>query len=71
VLSACTPLFSAAKRLLVFARLVRTVPRGAARQLPGGAIAHPIEAPAHAPPPPAPLPPVLKPLDRQILAPLS
>jgi sortase A len=34
VLSACTPLFSAAKRLLVFARLTRTVPAGAAR-LPG------------------------------------
>lgn len=36
VLSACTPLFSAAKRLLVFARLTRTVPAGAARELPGG-----------------------------------
>lgn len=44
VLSACTPLFSAAKRLLVFARLTRTVPEGAARKLPGGAVAHPIEA---------------------------
>lgn len=31
VLSACTPLFSAEKRLLVFARLTRTLPRGAAR----------------------------------------
>jgi len=31
VLSACTPLFSAAKRLLVFARLTRAVPVGAAR----------------------------------------
>ena len=31
VLSACTPLFSAAKRLLVYARLVRMTPRGAAR----------------------------------------
>ena len=31
VLSACTPLFSAAKRLLVFARLTRTVPVGAGR----------------------------------------
>ena len=29
VLSACTPLFSAAKRLLVFARLTRAVPLGA------------------------------------------
>jgi sortase A len=45
VLSACTPLFSAAKRLLVFARLTRTVPVGAARRLPGGAVAQPIEAP--------------------------
>jgi sortase A len=31
VLSACTPLFSAAQRLLVFARLTNTVPIGAAR----------------------------------------
>jgi sortase A len=31
VLSACTPLFSAAKRLLVFARLTRAVPVGTAR----------------------------------------
>jgi sortase A len=31
VLSACTPLFSAAKRLLVYARLTRTVPIGTAR----------------------------------------
>jgi sortase A len=31
VLSACTPLFSAAKRLLVFARLTGTVPVGAGR----------------------------------------
>ncbi|HEX3910842.1 MAG TPA: class E sortase [Solirubrobacteraceae bacterium] len=31
VLSACTPLFSAAKRLLIYARLVRTVPMGAGR----------------------------------------
>jgi sortase A len=30
VLSACTPLFSAAERLLVYARLTRTVPVGAA-----------------------------------------
>jgi sortase A len=37
VLSACTPLFSAAKRLLVLARLIRTVPAGAARHLDGGA----------------------------------
>jgi sortase A len=31
VLSACTPLFSASKRLLVYARLTRTVPVGAGR----------------------------------------
>jgi sortase A len=50
VLSACTPLFSAAKRILVFAHLVRTVPAGAARRLPGGARLRPIEtAPARAP----------------------
>jgi sortase A len=33
VLSACTPLFTAEKRLLVFARLTRTVPAGAARRI--------------------------------------
>jgi sortase A len=44
VLSACTPVFTAEKRLLVFARLTRTVPVGAARLLPGGAVARPIEA---------------------------
>lgn len=65
VLSACTPLFSAAKRLLVYARLVRTVPRGAARKLPGGALPHPIEAePARR----APLPPVFIPLDPNVLS---
>ncbi len=50
VLSACTPLFSAAKRLLVFARLTRTVPIGAARLVPGGGAVRPIEtllAPEH------------------------
>ncbi len=44
VLSACTPLFSAAKRLLVYARLTRTVPVGAARSLPDGAQPRAIEA---------------------------
>jgi len=34
VLSACTPLFSAAKRLLVYARLTSTVPAGAAAAAP-------------------------------------
>ncbi|MGP8242686.1 MAG: sortase [Solirubrobacteraceae bacterium] len=45
VLSACTPLFSAAQRLLVYARLTRIVPEGAARRLPGGAPARPIVVP--------------------------
>jgi sortase A len=44
VLSACTPLFSAAKRLLVYARLTRTVPVGAARRVPGGGAVRPIIA---------------------------
>lgn len=43
VLSACTPVFSAAKRLLVYARLTRTVPEGAARLLPGDAVPQPID----------------------------
>jgi Sortase domain len=66
VLSACTPLFSAEKRLLVYGRLLRTVPRGAARILPGGATPRPIEAsPGSAP---RPLPPVFVPFDRDVLA---
>jgi sortase A len=48
VLSACTPLFSAAKRILVFAHLTRTVPVGAARRLPHGVKALPIETPGRA-----------------------
>lgn len=51
VLSACTPLFSAAKRLLVFAHLTRTVPVGAARRVPGGGAVRPIEAPSTHPGP--------------------
>ena len=47
VLSACTPLFSAAKRLLVFGRLTRAEPRGAARLLTGGTVAQTIEYPLH------------------------
>jgi sortase A len=77
VLSACTPLFSAAKRLLVFAHLVRTVPRGAARILPGGQIARPIEASTGGQrrgggpvPGEGHLPPVLEPLDPRLLSPL-
>ena len=73
VLSACTPLFSAAKRILVYGRLTRIVPVGAARQLPGGALAQPISsppAPAAAPPEPS-LPTVLEPLQPHLLAPLN
>jgi len=61
VLSACTPLFSAAKRLLVYAKLTRISPVGAARFLPGGAIAH-AYAPATATPSRA-LPAMLESLD--------
>ncbi len=54
VLSACTPLFSAEKRILVYARLSETVPMGAARisgltsgarTPPGGALGRPLGAP--------------------------
>jgi sortase A len=56
VLSACTPLYSAAKRLLVYARLTRTVPVGAGRlpaaQRPAGAqealVGDQVEQPASA-----------------------
>jgi sortase A len=54
VLSACTPLFSAAKRLLVFARLAASVPVGAARTT----------TPAR-----GPLPPVLETLNPNRLSP--
>ena len=70
VLSACTPLFSAAKRLLVYARLTRTVPVGAARLLTGGVIAQPIETPLHRPAAKV-LPPVLESLNPQRVAPVS
>jgi sortase A len=71
VLSACTPLFSAAKRLLVFARLERTVPRGAARTLPGGALPQPIEAhpSQHGAGARRPLPAVLESLDPHVFSP--
>ncbi len=69
VLSACTPLFSAEKRLLVYARLTRTVPVGAARLLPGGAIPRPIEAPAQHASAPA-LPAMLVSLDPNSVSPL-
>jgi sortase A len=71
VLSACTPLFSAAKRLLVFARLTRTVPAGAARTLPGGGAPQPIETPrVHARVQRRPLPAVFESLDPHVIAPL-
>jgi sortase A len=76
VLSACTPLFSAEKRLLVFARLTRTVPVGAARVLPGRPAIQPIEAARTPVPSPggagsqAGLPTVLKP-SQQLLPPAS
>jgi sortase A len=70
VLSACTPLFSAEKRLLVFARLTRTVPIGAARVLPGRPVIQPIEAsrtpPAGGTQSSKQLPAVLKPTQLQI-----
>jgi sortase A len=66
VLSACTPLFSAEKRLLVFARLTRTVPEGAARRLPGRPAVQPIEAQRIARRPREQLPAVLTPTQPQI-----
>jgi sortase A len=71
VLSACTPLFSAAKRLLVYARLTRTVPEGAARVLPGGGLPRAIETAPRAPRTAGrALPAVLKPIDSHIGSPL-
>jgi sortase A len=58
VLSACTPLFSAAKRLLVFGRLTRAEPLGAGRYLTGGQVAQPLLYPLH-PKARRQLPPVL------------
>jgi sortase A len=72
VLSACTPLFSAEKRLLVYARLTRTVPVGPARVLPGRPAIQPIEASRAIAPHPSGtgLPTVLKPA-QQLLPPAS
>jgi sortase A len=74
VLSACTPLFSAAQRLLVYASLTRTVPVGAGRELPGHPAIQPIEArSAHRTarrPPLGLLPTVLESLHPHDLAPL-
>jgi sortase A len=76
VLSACTPLFSAAKRLLVYARLAQTVPLGAARVLPDEALPRPIPAPtaahgAGAAPARSASKAVLEPLQGKLLPPLS
>jgi sortase A len=75
VLSACTPLYTADKRILVYGRLTQIVPVGAARRLPGGALAQPIRAPASPAPASASarrsLPAVLEPLQRHLLAPLN
>ena len=64
ILSACTPLFSASHRLLVFARLQSTTPLGAAIVRSAGARGEQVfgEEPTH-------LPPVLKARQR-LLAPL-
>ena len=70
VLSACTPLFSAEKRLLVYARLVRVDPRGAALRLPDGAISRPIVVNARRGAPPRRLEPVLESLDPRDVAPV-
>jgi hypothetical protein len=81
VLSACTPLFSAAKRLLVIARLTRTVPIGdarapAARRAPGGVDAESltgreVEAPSPAAIAPGPsLPAVLESAQLHLVSPL-
>jgi sortase A len=71
VLSACTPLFSAEKRLLVYARLTKTVPVGAARVLPGNPVIQPILSTRIARPrssEPPRLPTVLRPTQPQIPA---
>ncbi len=70
VLSACTPLFSAEKRLLVYARLTRTVPEGAARTLPSRGVPQPIESAPTAAPPRHALPAVLKSLNPNLVSPL-
>ena len=68
VLSACTPLFSAAKRLLVYGRLTRAEPRGAGRYLVNGHVAQPLVYPLH-PAPRRELPPVLVSLGPYYVAP--
>lgn len=70
VLSACTPLFSAAKRWLVYARLTQATPVGAARLLTGGQIARPIVYPLQ-PAKTRSVPPVLESLGPYYVAPPS
>jgi sortase A len=70
VLSACTPLFSAAKRWLVYARLTRATPIGEARLLTGGQIARPIQYPLR-PATSRSVPPVLESLGPYYVAPAS
>jgi sortase A len=80
VLSACTPLYSAAKRLLVYARLTRTVPVGAGRlpaaQRPAGGrealVGDQVEQPASARVAARPsLPAVLESAQPRLIPPLS
>ena len=68
VLSACTPLFSAEKRLLVFGRLTRAEPLGAGRYLTGGQVARPLVYPLQ-PAARHQLPPVLVSLGPYYVAP--
>jgi sortase A len=70
VLSACTPLFSAAKRLLVFARLTRAEPVGPARHLTEGQLPQALDYPLR-PPAPRELPPVLESLGPYYVAPAA
>jgi sortase A len=74
VLSACTPLFSAAKRILVYARLMSILPVGAGRLPAARGAPVPISGDAlraQQRPPRPPLPPVLEPPHRNLLFPLS
>jgi sortase A len=73
VLSACTPLFSAAKRILVYARLASIMPVGAGRLPAARGAPAPISGDAlRAPQRPVrpPLPAVLEPPHRDLLSPL-
>ena len=73
VLSACTPLFSAAKRLLIYARLTRTVPAGrggAGGRKPARRRAGAPARATRARPRARSLPAVLEPLEPHALAPL-